>query len=176
MSRDAIRKSYSCRRKRDYITLLAILLFLVMLGFQVYLILFLPVQLKHDESLEIHKVRQTLLRGMDDSRPKFRYIETRKGSLEEGEVRLVKGVFDHLAMFVREYENDLTLDQLGDLIKTVRRLRSVMEGWNFFPPHGADAGPAGTEPHFAIRRETIDRDRYVRLLDGRIRQQEEKQP
>ena len=39
-----ISQFYSCKRKRDYITWLAIILFVIVLIGQVYLVLFLPIR------------------------------------------------------------------------------------------------------------------------------------
>ena len=62
--RREIKERYSCKRKRDYVTALAIFLFVMMIAFQIYLIVLLPVQIKNAETLEINVARETFLTQM----------------------------------------------------------------------------------------------------------------
>ena len=41
-----LKSKYSCRRKRDYITLIAVLMFSLIVLFELYLIFILPLQLR----------------------------------------------------------------------------------------------------------------------------------
>ena len=99
-----ISQFYSCKRKRDYITWLAIILFVIVLIGQVYLVLFLPIRLKQQETLEYHVARQQLLLQMDEVRSLLRRLSP-SGTLEKGEADMIRQTFDKLLLYAREHEH-----------------------------------------------------------------------
>jgi len=164
--RKEIRERYSCRRKRDYVTALAIILFILMISFQIYLIVLLPVQIKNAESLELNIVREQLLLELDHAREYFKYTSS-DGPLHKGEIEMVSNALDRTILFAREHHDDLTLDQLSDMLKTCRMIKSVVSRW--FP---RDSEGRLCPPDYYIRAEKVDPQKYVRTLELRIRDQE----
>lgn len=166
--RREIKERYSCKRKRDYVTALAIFLFVMMIAFQIYLIVLLPVQIKNAETLEINVARETFLTQMDVSRGYFRYLKA-DTPLAKGEMDLVRGALDRMAQFAREHRDDLDLNQLNEMEKMRRMLHSVISRWCKRDPETGAMLP----PQYYIRSETIEPQKYVRMLEQRIRSQEE---
>lgn len=165
-----IRKCFSVKRKPDVITALALTLFFIMIAFQIYLIVFLPVQIKKAEMLEINIMQEQLLLDMDDLRRSFRYVVFRN-VLNRGEMEFIQETCDQVAAFLREYADDLTLSQLGEASRTIRMLNSAVDRGIYHARSGLRF--ADWNPRFSLQKEEIDQEKYVRMLDERIRKQEQ---
>lgn len=153
-----IRQFYSCKRKRDYITWLAIILFAVVLIGQVYLVLFLPIRLKQQETLEYHVARQQLLLQMDEVRALLRRLSP-SGTLEKGEADMIRQTFGKLLLYAREHEDNMTLPQIVQVHHMTKMLRSAVLRCR-------------AKKHY-IRRENIDMPAFVTVLENELRQKEQ---
>ncbi|MBO5680232.1 MAG: hypothetical protein J6T08_00820, partial [Lentisphaeria bacterium] len=60
-----LKQYYSCKRKPDFVTWTAIGLFLIVILLQVYLIVFLPMQLREGETLAYNVARDKMLQNID---------------------------------------------------------------------------------------------------------------
>ncbi len=148
---------YSCRRKRDYVTALALILFAVMLVGQIYLVLVLPVKLSQQEALEYHVSSQQMLRQMDVMRNKLGTLYP-DGVVAKGETELLRSIFNQLQIYVRENRDNMTLPQIVQVSKTCKMLDSVYQRCKANQYH--------------IRRETLCLPDYVKTLEDLIRQKE----
>lgn len=153
-----ISQFYSCKRKRDYITWLAIILFAVVLIGQVYLVLFLPIRLKQQETLEYHVARQQLLLQMDEVRALLRRLSP-SGTLEKGEADMIRQTFGKLLLYAREHEDNMTLPQIVQVHHMTKMLRSAVLRCR-------------AKKHY-IRRENIDMPAFVTVLENELRQKEQ---
>lgn len=153
-----ISQFYSCKRKRDYITWLAIILFAVVLIGQVYLVLFLPIRLKQQETLEYHVARQQLLLQMDEVRALLRRLSP-SGTLEKGEADMIRQTFGKLLLYAREHEDHMTLPQIVQVHHMTKMLRSAVLRCR-------------AKKHY-IRRENIDMPAFVTVLENELRQKEQ---
>lgn len=153
-----ISQFYSCKRKRDYITWLAIILFVIVLIGQVYLVLFLPIRLKQQETLEYHVARQQLLLQMDEVRGLLRRLSP-SGTLEKGEADMIRQTFDKLLLYAREHEDNMTLPQIVQVHHMTKMLRSAVLRCR-------------AKKHY-IRRENIDMPAFVTVLENELRQKEQ---
>lgn len=153
-----ISQFYSCKRKRDYITWLAIILFVIVLIGQVYLVLFLPIRLKQQETLEYHVARQQLLLQMDEVRSLLRRLSP-SGTLEKGEADMIRQTFDNLLLYAREHEDNMTLPQIVQVHHMTKMLRSAVLRCR--------------AKKYYIRRENIDMPAFVTVLENELRQKEQ---
>lgn len=153
-----ISQFYSCKRKRDYITWLAIILFAIVLIGQVYLVLFLPIRLKQQETLEYHVARQQLLLQMDEVRSLLRRLSP-SGTLEKGEADMIRQTFDKLLLYAREHEDNMTLPQIVQVHHMTKMLRSAVLRCR--------------AKKYYIRRENIDMPAFVTVLENELQQKEQ---
>ena len=153
-----ISQFYSCKRKRDYITWLAIILFVIVLIGQVYLVLFLPIRLKQQETLEYHVARQQLLLQMDEVCSLLRRLSP-SGTLEKGEADMIRQTFDKLLLYAREHEDNMTLPQIVQVHHMTKMLRSAVLRCR--------------AKKYYIRRENIDMPAFVTVLENELRQKEQ---
>lgn len=136
-----IKARYSCKRKSDFMTYFAIYFFLLVVVFELYLIVWVPIQLKREDVLQKHVAKENLVTLVDTLRSEIGRIGT-AASLNKGEVELTRTVLDHYALYIREHQDALDFPQIIDLYKMLNRYQAVIEQWK--------------ARQFSFRKETLD--------------------
>ncbi|MBO5202719.1 MAG: hypothetical protein J6C30_08340 [Lentisphaeria bacterium] len=154
-----LKQYFSCKRKPDIVTGIAIGLFLIVILLQVYLIVFLPVQLREGEALAYNMARDKMLRDIDKLRSALPKVKM-PDELAEGELQMTKSAFERLMLYTREHRDGLDLAQVSELAQRFRMFDFMLQRWT-----------AG-KPQYYLRREKIDQKKYVRMLEKRIQEQE----
>ena len=154
-----LKQYFSCKRKPDIVTGIAIGLFLIVILLQVYLIVFLPVQLRDGEALAYNMARDKMLRDIDKLRSALPKVKM-PDELAEGELQMTKSAFERLMLYTREHRDGLDLAQVSELAQRFRMFDFMLQRWT-----------AG-KPQYYLRREKIDQKKYVRMLEKRIQEQE----
>lgn len=150
-----LKQYFSCKRKPDIVTGIAIGLFLIVILLQVYLIVFLPVQLREGEALAYNMARDKMLRDIDKLRSALPKVKM-PDELAEGELQMTKSAFERLMLYTREHRDGLDLAQVSELAQRFRMFDFMLQRWT-----------AG-KPQYYLRREKIDQKKYVRMLEKRI--------
>lgn len=154
-----LKQYYSCKRKPDLVTGMAIGLFLIVILLQVYLIVFLPMQLREGETLAYNMARDKMLRDIDLLRSTLPKIKT-PGELAEGELQMTKSAFDRLMLYTREHRDGLDLAQVTELAQRFQMFDFMIQRWT------------ASKPQYYLRQEKVDQKKYVRMLEKRIQEQE----
>ena len=154
-----LKQYFSCKRKPDIVTGIAIGLFLIVILLQVYLIVFLPVQLREGEALAYNMARDKMFRDIDKLRSALPKVKM-PDELAEGELQMTKSAFERLMLYTREHRDGLDLAQVSELAQRFRMFDFMLQRWT-----------AG-KPQYYLRREKIDQKKYVRMLEKRIQEQE----
>ena len=97
-------------------TYFAIYFFLLVVVFELYLIVWMPIQLKKEDVLQKHVAKENLVTLVDTLRNEAGKIGG-GNSLNNGE------------MYIREYQDALELSQILDLYKMLNRYQAVIEQW-----------------------------------------------
>lgn len=180
MSKKDLESRFSCKRKRDYVTYAAVILFGLMLCFQIYLIVILPIQLKKAETLEHHVLREQLLLEMDKTRIIFGDAEltaymTKNGHLREEEFYATKRLFERLLVFTRTNCDHLSISQLNELMRQLFQIRGAIIAWQPFQldvtgqrVFDENGDPVKKIPQFSFREEELDQQKYVKTLNDRL--------
>ena len=58
--RAEITSRYSCKRKKDFVTITAIAMFSAIVLFELYLVFYLPVQLRRENAMQKHVARKDI--------------------------------------------------------------------------------------------------------------------
>ncbi len=119
---------YSCRRKKDFVTTGAVIMFLMILMFEFYLMFILPVQLTRENAMFKEVERQNITALADTLRERAWGLKT-AGSLQQGERELVIGALDVLAIYIRENQERLTMEQILELKAILNRMDQITDGW-----------------------------------------------
>lgn len=154
-----LKQYYSCKRKPDIVTGIAIGLFLVMILMQVYLVVFLPIQLREGETLAYNVARDKVLQHVDKLRMLSAHAKPR-GRLAEGECKMTTEAFNRLMLYAREHREQLDLAQITELAQRFQQFDFIIKRWYEKPPQ------------FVLTEEKIDQRKYVRMLEKRIQDQE----
>ena len=123
-----IRKKYSCRRKRDFVTWFAIIFFFVIVALELYLILWVPIQLRREGVLQKHVAKEQMGRKIDHYRHQMRGIQT-KNSLNSGEISLARNMLDLYANYIRLYQDKLDLAEILEISSLLDQYGILVIRW-----------------------------------------------
>ena len=132
MPSKAIVSRYSCKRKRDFITGFALTMFALLVIFQLYLTLIVPIQLDRRNAYELHVYKDELASQIDAVRLNIKRFNP-SGDLRKGEVILVRNVADQLAIYTSEYMDQLDAEQVRDLKSCFGAFDSIYNRWVYKP-------------------------------------------
>ena len=156
-----LKSKYSCRRKRDYVTISAVLMFALIVLFELYLIFWLPIQLRRENAMILHVSRQRITEFADSLRNSCNGLN-RKDSLQKGEIALIQSTLDVLAIYIRENQEHLNMAQLKELEQTLNRIAGLVQNWK--------------DGRFVIRRESFDTRSLQRNLEEKLRRFDKQLP
>ena len=119
---------YSCKRKKDFITTVAILMFLLICVFEAYLIVVLPIQLQRQNAMEFAVKKQEMLMMTELLRFRTKVAKP-KNQLQECEVQLVVSSLDSIVRFIRRNVENITPEQVDEATVILRRLEAISGTW-----------------------------------------------
>ena len=102
---------YSCKRKKDFVTFLAVAMFVIICLFEIYLVVFLRIQLQRENAMAYDVMKQEMLMKTEILRYKTKMVNPRT-PLQECEVMLVTNCLDNVVRFIRRYESVMTEQQI----------------------------------------------------------------
>ena len=144
MSNVNIKQYYSTKRKRDVVTLMAILFFGALIVFQLYITIIFPLQLRHQHLLIAEMEKDEMYEQIDRIRDLIRHTGSKK-SEQSGEIALVSGVLDQFALHVREHGKEMTAEQVSELRNVLSRYELIVMAWR-----------EKKTDNYHIRRDTLD--------------------
>jgi hypothetical protein len=144
-----LRKAYSCERRKDYVTYLGVLLFCFIILFELYLVLWVPVQLKSRSVLEKEVAKQEMITLADSLRDEIGDLKT-KTRIQDGEVALAKTILDNLAVYIRANQDFLDREQIRDLNKTLQSYDALSKRWK--------------DGRYIVKEERLDYSNYLKAL------------
>lgn len=146
------KSAYTCKRKKDVVTILGVALFFFVVAFELYLVLWVPVQLKSRKLLEKEVAKQEMIGLADSLRDLLGNVKT-KGRVQDGEINLAKSVVDNLAVYIRENQDFLNREQIRDLSKTLQDYDALARRWS-------NGG-------FLVKEEQLDYSNYMKSLKAK---------
>ena len=133
-----IKAKYSCRRKSDFVTYFAICFFFVIVALELYLILWIPIELRREGVLQKHVAKEQMSKKVDDYRNKMRYFlkdvlndeqNRRDIALKRGEVTLAQNMLDMYANYIRMHQDRLSLPEILEITALLDRYGVLLEYW-----------------------------------------------
>ena len=146
----AIRAQYSCRRKNDFVTWFAIIFFFVIVALELYLIIWVPIQLKREGVLQKHVAKEQMGNKVDHYRAVMRRIPV-KNSLNKGEIQLARNMLDLYANYIRQYQDKLELSEILEISELLDRYGMLTVNWQ--------------KKKFAFKRNEISLDGAMNILE-----------
>jgi len=124
-----IREKYSCRRKKDFVTGFAIIFFFVIVALELYLIIWVPIQLRREGVLQKHVAKEQMGRKVDYYRDEMHRISTRN-SLNKGEISLARNMLDLYANYIRLYQDKLELSEILEICSLLDQYGLLTIRWS----------------------------------------------
>ena len=119
---------YSCKRKKDFVTFIAVAMFFVICLFEVYLIFFLKIQLQHENAMAYSVMKQEMLQMTEILRYRTKMVNPRT-PLQECEVMLVTNCLDSVVRFVRRNDKEMTQSQVVAAKDILFQLETYARPW-----------------------------------------------
>ena len=123
-----IKAKYSCRRKPDFVTWFAIGFFLVIVVLELYLILWVPIQLRREGVLQKHVAKEQMGTKVDHYRHLFRRIPA-PTALNKGEIALAQNMLDLYANYIRANQDKLELSEILEISNLLDRYGMLSMLW-----------------------------------------------
>jgi len=96
------------------VTGFAIIFFFVIVALELYLIIWVPIQLRREGVLQKHVAKEQMGRKVDYYRDEMHRISTRN-SLNKGEISLARNMLDLYANYIRLYQDKLELSEILEI-------------------------------------------------------------
>lgn len=154
-----ISSKYSCRRKKDTVTITAIVMFMAIVAFELYLVFWLPVELRRENAMQKHVARQRVTELADTLRSQCG--TSKKTSLQKGEIELIRSSLDILAIYMRENQEKLSMAQIKELDSLLMRISGIVNSWH--------------SNQYLIKRETFDTAPIIKALENKLDSLDKKQ-
>jgi len=114
-------------RKADYVTFFAIILFALVIAFELLLVSWLPNQMMSAKGVEAETAKQEVIDLEDQLR---RDVTGYKRRVATGEVDLVSDRLDQTARYLRLNSAMMNRDQTRDVMEDLSRFETIMRGWD----------------------------------------------
>jgi hypothetical protein len=148
----SIKNAYSCERRKDFITILGVCLFFFVVVFELYLVIWVPIQLKTKSMLEKDVAKQEMISRADNLRDTLSEVNT-KSRIQEGEIALAKSAVDSMAAYIRENQDFLNRDQIREIDSLLKRYAELAQNWK--------------DGKFIIKEERLDYTAYMDNLKAK---------
>lgn len=114
-------------RKADYITFLAIILFVFVIVFEVLLVSWLPSKMMAAKTIETETAKQEIIDLVDTLRKKIPSLDKR---IKTGEVKLVGNCLDNIARYLRLNGSNMNREQIRDVMEDLTRFEMIIRHWS----------------------------------------------
>ena len=119
---------YSCKRKKDFVTYFAIIFFLGICAFEFYLILILPIQLKHHDAMVYQVKKQEMVLTVE--LVKWHVSQAKpKNPLQTSEVQLISECINQISGYLRRNLKNLSYSQVMEIHSLVNRIEATSRTW-----------------------------------------------
>jgi hypothetical protein len=108
-------KLESVRRKKDFVTWLAVILFTGTIAFEVLLVTWLPVHFRTASFWEKEAALDEMIELEDNLRANLSTILQQQTGNEAGEIQLALDSLDDLARYLRDYGREMTKEQINEM-------------------------------------------------------------
>ena len=119
---------YSCKRKKDFVTSLAIIMFVAIFVFEIYLIVFIRIQLQKENAMAHDVIKQEMLMKTEQIREQIKNAKP-KTPLQECEVMMTTSCLDNIVQFIRRNKDTMTSQQIVETNDLLSQLEVYTLTW-----------------------------------------------
>jgi hypothetical protein len=118
----------SVKRKKDFVTVLALALFVIIVIFELVLVIWLPAKFRSGEYFAKEVALEEMVQNEDTLRAFVSDVH-RKEYYYPREVKLVKKCLDDFARYLRVYKDEMTMEQILDLHEDIKEFDRIFYKW-----------------------------------------------
>jgi hypothetical protein len=123
----------SANFKKDYIAYSAIVIFFLIISFELFMAIFIPAHLQMEGVWSEEVARQEMINSFDHTRNRFLRFKS-KDEYAEGEAKVIADSLTPLADYLRQYQYQIGLKEIKEIEKTMSGIRKFH---NHLNKHGA---------------------------------------
>ena len=106
------------------------MMFSLIVLFELYLVFILPLQLRREDAMALHVNRQRITAQADELRRKCGdFLRDNPDSLRKGEISMVLSSLDVLAIYLRNNQELLNMDQIREIRSSLDRSAARVSDW-----------------------------------------------
>ena len=120
----------SGKRKKDYVTQLALGLFVFIIIFELLVVTWLPRKLMNEKVWERDIAYQEIVALEDILRRNIKGALKYKNKWQEGEAKMALDCLNEFAMYMRLHQADMTREQIRELYEKLRAIERKYNNWD----------------------------------------------
>lgn len=144
---------YSCKRKKDFVTFTAIAMFVAIFVFEIYLIVFIRVQLQRENAMASEVVKQKMLVNTEDIRKRIKTAKP-KTPLQDCEVEMVRNCLDNITQYIRKNNENMTLQQISETNELLFLLKASIPAWE--------------KGRYTFQQESLEYDSILKAMEDKL--------
>lgn len=130
MASKEIIAQYSCRRKRDFMTVSAVCFFFLIVLAELYLVFYVPVQLQREDVLQKHIARESTIKLIDNLRRRMIHLHRNSPKPQNQEILLSLQIMNDYAQYARSNLDQLSLQELVELMELLKPYEKYTHLWS----------------------------------------------
>ena len=119
---------YSCKRKKDFVTFIAVAMFIAIFIFEIYLIVFIRIQLQRENAMASDVTKQKMLMNTEDIRIRIRDAKPAT-TLQSCEVEMARNCLESVMQHIRRNKESMTPQQINEANDLLVRLQNYILIW-----------------------------------------------
>ncbi|MCK4983625.1 MAG: hypothetical protein KAS17_11915 [Victivallaceae bacterium] len=109
---------HSANFKKDYIAYSAIVIFFLIISFELFMAIFIPAHLQMEGVWSEEVARQEMINNFDYTRNGFLHFNS-KEEYAEGEAKIIADSLTPLAEYLRQYQYQISFKEIKEIEKTM---------------------------------------------------------
>jgi len=143
---------YTCKRRKDYITGIGVVLFFGVVLFEFYLVFVLPSHIRSEGVLEGEVAKLEMINLADKVRNDLGNVNT-NGKIQDGEVNMARNALDGLANYIRENQERMSKAQIRETYSLLQNYATLAQNWK--------------DGKFLIKEESLDCAKYIDAIEAK---------
>jgi len=115
---------YTVKRKPDYITFVAVFLFLMIIALELLLVLWLPVHLRAEGNWELQAAKQEMIELEDNLRANLNDVAKNREKVSD-EIELIMICLDRNARYLRDNGDKMNVEQVKEMYLNLKKFESI---------------------------------------------------
>lgn len=128
---------FSANFKKDYVAYSAIVIFFLIISFEIFMAVFIPAHLEMEDVWSEEVARQEMINEFDHIRNGFLRLKSKRENVKE-EAEVIANSLTPLADYLRQYQYQITLKEIREIENSIDALPAFRNHLSEHSAHSAD--------------------------------------